>query len=156
MHDFYEATCVKFYGWSHYLNRAFFREIGARLPQRTLMVAAREKGDPEGDPVAMSFQVRKGDRLYGRYWGCHREHDLLHFEICYYQPIQWAIENGVRFFDAGSGNARHKQKRGFPACENFSLHRFYHPRMAAIWDANIDAINQEEGLRIKAINRDLG
>jgi len=155
MYDFYETTCVKFYGWSHYLNRDFFVRIGRDLPERTLMIAAHEKGREDEDPIAMSFQVRTDTRLYGRYWGCYRAFDQLHFEICYYQPIEWAIANGVRFFDAGSGNARHKQRRGFPARENYSLHRFYHDRMRRVWADHIDAINAEERLRIEHINREL-
>ena len=155
MYDFYETTCVKFYGWSHYLNREFFVRIGRELPEQILLIAAFERGGGDVDPIAMSFQVRTAERLYGRYWGSHGAHDQLHFEICYYQPIEWAIRNGARFFDAGSGNARHKQRRGFPAVEGFSLHRFYSDRMRRVWADNIDAINAEERLRIKHINREL-
>jgi len=87
-----------------------------------------------------------------RYWGSEKHYEHLHFEACYYQPIQWAIANDIRFFDAGSGNARHKQQRGFLAQPTFSLHRFYQPIMDGIWRANVDRINQMEQNHINAIN----
>ncbi|MDJ0836042.1 MAG: peptidogalycan biosysnthesis protein, partial [Acidobacteriota bacterium] len=74
----------------------------------------------------------------------------------YYQAIDWAVANGLTHFDAGSGNARHKQRRGFPAVENYSLHRFYNVNMQLVWDENITRVNQDEALRIKHINRELG
>jgi hypothetical protein len=151
MYYFYAATCQKFWGWSHYLNLSFFREVSQRKPERALFVTATSPAEPE-IPVAMSLLIRKDDRLYGRYWGCREEFDHLHFETCYYQPIQWAIQNGVRFFDAGSGSALHKQRRGFPAQTNYSMHRHYHPIMQRIWQENITHINKAEQERIELIN----
>jgi len=150
MYYLYAATCDKFYNWSHYLNLQFFNELHTICKDHILFTAAYAPNQEV--PVAMSFLVHKGDWLYGRYWGCRETYEHLHFETCYYQPIQWAIENGVRFFDAGSGNAVHKQKRGFPAQPRLSLHRHYHPGMAKIWDMNIERINQIEARRIDMIN----
>ncbi len=151
IYDFYEVTCQKFQGWSHYLNRDFFKELGQHFAHRILFGTAYEEQD--GDlPVAMSFLVRKGDRLYGRYWGNRANYDQLHFETCYYQAIEWAIKNGLGFFDAGSGSAKHKKRRGFPATPNYSLHKHYNPLMTQIWDQNIEAINREEAMRIEMIN----
>ena len=154
MYFFYAGTCRKFWGWSHYLNQQFFLQIGRRKPDNVVLIAAI---DPKlGEvPVAMSFLVHEGEHLYGRYWGCREEYDHLHFETCYYQAIEWAIANGVRYYDAGSGNAGHKQRRGFPASPKYSLHRHYDPIMKQVWKDNIQQINEVEQQRIKLINREI-
>ena len=151
MYLFYAATCQKFWGWSQYLNQRFFNEIGRKKPENVVLIAAI---DPkQGDvPVAMTFLVHEGEYLFGRYWGCREAFDHLHFETCYYQAIEWAIANGVRFYDAGSGNAGHKQRRGFPASPKYSLHRHYNPLMKRVWEENIDHINDVERQRIQMIN----
>jgi len=151
MYDFYEDTCIKFNRWSHYLNREFFQHLAASFSERVLFIVAHEPATEL--PVAMSFFLHKGDRLYGRYWGCSGHVSHLHFETCYYQPIEWAIANGIRFFDAGSGRALHKKRRGFPAIPNYSLHRHYDPLVGQIWQENIAAINRAEASEIDEINR---
>ncbi len=151
MYDFYAATCNKFSNWSHYLNRPFFQGLSGNLARYIVFVAAVED-DNSTDPVALSMLVRQGEQLYGRYWGSMKHFDHLHSEVCYYQPIQWAIANNVRFFDAGSGNAEHKNRRGFLAQPVYSLHRFYQPAMSRIWRANINHINRIEQKHIEIIN----
>lgn len=151
MYDFYAATCQKFLNMSHYLNPRFFHGLAGNLANHIVFVAAFE-GNDEINPVALSMLVRAGEQLYGRYWGSENHYEHLHFEACYYQPIQWAIANDIRFFDAGSGNARHKRQRGFLAQPSFSLHRFYQPMIDGIWRANADRINQIEQRHINAIN----
>ncbi len=152
MHAFYEDTCHKFYGWSHYLNRRFFEALAERMAHR-LAFSAAYAGDDE-TPAAMSLLVHKGPWLFGRYWGARRQFDHLHFECCYYQPIEWAISKGMRWFDAGSGSADHKRRRGFPARPSYSLHRFYHPIMDQVWRDNIDRVNEMEREHIDIINGD--
>ena len=154
MYELYANTCQKFWNWSHYLDRAFFMELARNYAHRVMFSAAFQKGQ-SGMPVAMSFLIYKGQIMHGRYWGCLDQFDQLHFETCYYQPIEWAIKKGLRFFDAGSGNARHKQKRGFPARPNLSLHNHYHPTMRQLWEDNIETINSVEMERIRLINREL-
>ena len=151
MYDFYAATCQKFMNSSHYLNSRFFHGLAENLASRIVFVAAFERSN-ETNPVALSMLIREGKYLYGRYWGSENHYEYLHFEACYYQPIQWAIANDIRFFDAGSGNARHKHQRGFLAQPTFSLHRFYQPIVDGIWRANVDRINQVEQEHINAIN----
>lgn len=102
----------------------------------------------------MSFCIRKDDNLYGRYWGSFEEYDCLHFEACYYQPIEWAIKEGITMFDPGAGG-RHKRRRGFPATPNYSLHRFYDQKMTQILQHYIPEINNMEQEEIDAINDDL-
>ena len=99
----------------------------------------------------MSFLLKKKRRLYGRYWGCSRMINHLHFNACYYSPIEWAIENGIRRFDPGAGSP-HKVRRGFEAVANHSLHRFYQPRLEQIMQSHIDEINRLEQRQIDELN----
>jgi predicted N-acyltransferase len=102
----------------------------------------------------MSFCLTKGENLYGRYWGSSQEIDCLHFDACYYTPIDWAINQGIQLFDPGAGG-RHKKRRGFPATPNHSLHRFYNPRFAQILRSYIHEVNEMEQREIDAINQEL-
>lgn len=154
MYHFYCDTCDKFGWWgSKYLTRRFFEQLHSTYRDRVVFVAAYSDQDPR-QPTAMSFCLTKGDQLYGRYWGCSQEFDNLHFDTCYYTPIEWAIANGIQTFDPGAGG-RHKKRRGFPATPNHSLHRFYDPRLAKILTSYIAEINQLEQQEIDAMNEDL-
>lgn len=154
MYDFYADTCDKFGWWgSKYLTRQFFEQLHTTFRQRVVFCVAHPPDNPNA-PLGMSFCITKGENLYGRYWGSFQEFDCLHFNACYYSPIEWGIANGIQRFDPGAGG-RHKQRRGFPATPNYSVHRFYHPRLAAIWEANIDNINRMEGEEIEALNAEL-
>ena len=153
IYGFYSSTCDKFYWGSKYLTRKFFEQLYPNYSGRVLLVAAYT---PDNDrlPVGMSFCLHKGSNLYGRYWGCLEEYDCLHFEACYYQPIEWAIANGIQMYDPGAGG-RHKKRRGFPATGNYSLHRFYNRRMQQILHNYIEQVNQMEQEEIEAINNNL-
>lgn len=154
MYRFYADTCDKFGWWgSKYLTQKFFEHLDAIWRDKVVFFAAYDESD-DHNPVGMSFCLRDDDRLYGRYWGCSVEVDALHFEACYYQPIEWAIQNGIRIFDPGAGG-RHKKRRGFPATVNYSLHRFYNSQMAHLLRSNIDRINHMEQQEVDAINADL-
>lgn len=154
MYRFYERTNDQYGIWGcKYLTRKFFLKLADDYRHRLLFVAAYEK-ETGGPPVGLSMLLTKNDRLYGRYWGCERRIDHLHFNVCYYAPIAWAIENGIRFFDPGAGSA-HKVRRGFTAVPNHSLHRFYDPRLARLMDLHIDRINEAEQDAIDELNRTL-
>ena len=153
VYDFYSDTCDKFGWWgSKYLTRKFFQQLHPEYCDRTVVFAAYS--DDTNDPIGMSFCLTKGDKLYGRYWGAFEEYNHLHFNACYYEPIDWAIANGIQLFDPGAGG-RHKKRRGFPAAPNHSLHKFYHPTLAQVLDNYIDRINTAEQQEIDAINADL-
>lgn len=152
MHHFYSDTCEKFYYGSKYLTHQFFKQLHPHYRHRVVFVAAYDQGNQQ--PIGMSFCLSKGDQLYGRYWGCFQEFDSLHFDACYYTPIEWAIANGIQTFDPGAGG-RHKKRRGFPATPNYSLHRFYNPRLAQVLHAYINEINEMEQQEIDLINQDL-
>jgi uncharacterized protein len=153
MHDFYSDTCDKFWGGSKYLTQKFFTQLLPDYSHRLVLMVASEPSDRQR-PLGMSFCLRKRDRLYGRYWGSRQEIDCLHFEACYYRPIEWAIEQQIQIFDPGAGG-QHKKRRGFPARPNHSLHRFYDQRLRQIWEQYIDQINDQEQQDINQINQDL-
>jgi predicted N-acyltransferase len=153
MYEFYADTCDKFGWWgSKYLTKRFFEQLHVRYCHRVLLFAAY--GEQENQPLGMSFCLYKGDRLYGRYWGSFQEIDCLHFNACYYAPIEWAIANGIQIFDPGAGG-RHKKRRGFPATPNYSLHRFYNQRLQQILYPYIWEVNELEQQEIEAINAEL-
>lgn len=154
MYNFYADTCDKFGWWgSKYLTKRFFEQMHAEYRHRVLFVAAYNEQDFR-QPVGMSFCLTKGDQLYGRYWGSFQDIDCLHFDACYYTPIEWAIAHGVKTFDPGAGG-RHKKRRGFPATPNHSLHRFYNRRLNQILRPYISEVNDLEQQEIDAINQDL-
>jgi predicted N-acyltransferase len=102
----------------------------------------------------MSLLLTKGDRLFGRYWGSRRDVPNLHFNLCYYEPIRWAIANNIRHYDPGIGGA-HKPRRGFRAVPTYSLHHFFDPRLRHVWDLSIAGVNTAESEHILQINRRL-
>ena len=154
MYHFYSHHCDQFGWWgSKYLTKSFFEQLYSTYRHRVLLAAAYGEGD-DRHPIGMSFCITKNDQLYGRYWGSKEEFDCLHFNACYYAPIEWAIANGIQRFDPGAGG-RHKKRRGFPATAHYSLHRFYDHRLMQIMQTNIDAINELEQQQIDGINENL-
>lgn len=160
MYRFYERTNTRFGPWAaRYLTREFFRLL-PRYRHRLLFMAAFRDGEEvaaaggEPRPLAMSMLLHKGGQLLGRYWGSLEAADSLHFNACYYQPIEWAIGHGVRYFDPGAGSA-HKVRRGFRAVANHSLHRFTDPRLQRIMADHIGEINRLEQEQIEALNAEL-
>jgi uncharacterized protein len=153
MYDFYSDTCDKFGWWgSKYLTRRFFEQLYPNYCDRVVLFAVYAEQNPH--PIGMSFCLTKGDQLYGRYWGATQDFENLHFDTCYYTPIEWAINHQIQTFDPGAGG-RHKKRRGFPATPNYSLHRFYDARFAKILRSYISEVNAMEQQEIEAINQDL-
>ncbi|OQS27942.1 GNAT family N-acetyltransferase [Chromobacterium violaceum] len=108
---------------SPYLNLDFFRRIGERLSGHCLMFVASR----EGRDIAASLCIRDGDALYGRYWGALEEVPCLHFELCYYQGLEYAISRGLSVFEGGA-QGEHKQARGFEPARTVSAHYIADPR----------------------------
>jgi len=151
MYGFYQNTNDKFGPWGcRYLTPSFFDGLYHHFRDRLVLVAAFDVDAPAA-PLAMALLVTKADQLYGRYWGCRRPVHSLHFNACYYAPIEWAISNGIRRFDPGAGGV-HKIRRGFEAVPSYSLHRFRDPRLAGIMQAHIDEINRLEQEQIDELN----
>lgn len=101
-----------------YLNLEFFRSIGRTMPENLLLVLACRAGKP----IAASFNVHDGARLYGRYWGALEHHPVLHFETCYYQVIEYCIARGIGFFEGGAQGEHTKLARGLTPVETCSAH----------------------------------
>lgn len=121
-HHFYQMTYARRSGHGGYLSREFFHRLGAALPDNVLLVLAW-RGE---DPVAGALNLVGEDTLYGRYWGCTEEYAQLHFELCYYQGIEFCIEQGLSRFDAGA-QGEHKLARGFEPVITESFHHIEHP-----------------------------
>ena len=101
-----------------YLNLDFFRSIGRTMPENLAMVIAYRAGRP----IAASFNVHDGTRLYGRYWGALEHHPMLHFETCYYQVIEYCIARGIQYFEGGAQGEHTKLARGLLPVETCSAH----------------------------------
>jgi predicted N-acyltransferase len=101
-----------------YLNLEFFRSIGRTMPENLVLVIAYRAGKP----IAASFDVHDGTRLYGRYWGAVEHHPVLHFETCYYQVIEYCIARGIQFFEGGAQGEHTKLARGLLPVETRSAH----------------------------------
>ena len=113
---FYQDTGARKWG-SPYLTRAFFDAMQATMRDDVLLVLAMR----EGQPVAGALNFIGRDTLYGRYWGAIEHHNCMHFELCYYQAIDYAIENGMASVEAGA-QGEHKIARGYMPVETHSLH----------------------------------
>lgn len=100
-----------------YLSESFFNMLLASMPEQVLLVEARL----DGKPVASAFFLYNANRLYGRYWGCVQSIDCLHFELCYYQAIEFAIEQGISWFEGGA-QGEHKMARGLNPQTMVSAH----------------------------------
>jgi predicted N-acyltransferase len=114
--SFSERTFLA-HGNEHYLNAAFFIELGNRAPAAVVVMLAERAGTPS----AASIFVRGADELYGRYWGTAAPEDSLHFEACYYQGIDYCIRSGLAAFDPGT-QGEHKLARGFEPTVTTSAH----------------------------------
>ncbi|GAB2803070.1 GNAT family N-acetyltransferase [Halomonas shantousis] len=109
-------------GQRGYLGLEFFRRLRETMPEALLLVQAREAGEPVAAALCL-----KGERtLYGRYWGSEVEADCLHFEVCYYQGVEYCLAHGLTRFDPGT-QGEHKLTRGFAPQRTRSLHYLAHP-----------------------------
>ncbi|MDX2257583.1 MAG: GNAT family N-acetyltransferase [Hyphomicrobiaceae bacterium] len=109
-----------------YLNRPFFSLLGERLGERCLLVLASRLGRP----IAGALHLIGGDCLYGRYWGAIEHHPFLHFELCYYQAIDYAIAQGLPRVEAGA-QGDHKIARGYLPATTYSVHWIADAELAA-------------------------
>jgi hypothetical protein len=121
---FYLRTADKRWGFP-YLTEEFFHEIGRRMPERILLVMAEEA---DGTPVAGALNLIGGHALYGRNWGAIEDYDFLHFEACYYQAIEFAIQNGLSRVEAGA-QGEHKIQRGYLPVATHSAHWIADPAL---------------------------
>jgi uncharacterized protein len=141
MWAFYQDTGSR--KWGHpYLTREFFDLAAERMGDSLLLFLACR----DGRPIAGALNLVGPDALYGRYWGCTEEVPFLHFELCYYQAVEWAIDHGLGSVQAGA-QGEHKIARGYQPVITRSAHYIPNPSFrAAVADfleGERDAIDQE-------------
>lgn len=118
---FYMDTGARKWG-TPYLNRTFFSLIGERMKDRVVLVMAKRAGHY----IAGALNLLGAHTIYGRYWGAIEHHPFLHFEVCYYQAIDYAIEHGLKVVEAGAQGA-HKLARGYRPVATYSAHYIANP-----------------------------
>lgn len=118
---FYQDTGARKWG-RPYLTRAFFSRIGETMADRLLLIYALR----DGRPIAGALNVIGGEALFGRYWGCREDVPFLHFEICYYRAIDYAIAHGLARVEAGA-QGEHKLARGYAPVPTWSAHYIADP-----------------------------
>jgi predicted N-acyltransferase len=146
----YERTYLE-HGNAPYLSRDFFLRMGASLPQAWLLFVAEREGQPiAASLIALSAGGIANDGTdapvvaYGRYWGALERVDCLHFEACYYQPLEWCIAHGVHRFEGGA-QGEHKMARALMPVKTTSAHWLTHP---AFSDA-VERFLEREGAGIE-------
>jgi predicted N-acyltransferase len=122
--DFYMDTGSRKWG-SPYLKRKFFSLLSAAMAERILLVMCRRRGKP----IAGALNFIGGDTLFGRNWGAIEHHPMLHFEACYYQAIEFAIDRKLEWVEAGA-QGPHKLSRGYLPKTTYSAHHFADSRLA--------------------------
>jgi predicted N-acyltransferase len=151
--DLYESHNARFGPWAaQFLTRDFFLRLPEFMPSGWALSAAFDRG--ERRPFALAFLFEGRDRLYGRYWGTLREEEGLHFELCYYLPMEYALERGIRTFDPGMGSP-HKARRGFRSILAPSFHRIFDPRVSKAVARYLPGLNEQEAEQTAALDRDL-
>lgn len=139
---FYMDTGARKWG-SPYLNREFFSAIGDCMAEDILLIMAKR----QGHYIAGAINFIGGDTLFGRNWGCIEDHRFLHFEVCYYQAIEFAISRGLKKVEAGAQGA-HKVARGYLPEATYSAHW--------IADANFrDAVSRFVDEERRYVERDI-
>lgn len=119
--EFYQDTGARKWG-TPYLTRAAFDLMQEKMGEKLLLILASQ----DGVPIAGALNVIGAETLYGRYWGCTRDVPFLHFEICYYQAIDAAIERGLKTVEAGAQGS-HKLARGYQPVPTWSAHYIVDP-----------------------------
>ena len=118
---FYTDTYDRKWGYP-YLTREFFEILSHTMPEQILLVMAYT----EGRPIAGALNLKGGDSLFGRNWGCVADYKFLHFETCYYSAIEYAINHGLARVEAGT-QGPHKLQRGYEPVQTRSAHWIPNP-----------------------------
>ena len=136
MYHFYSRT-IACYGAQSYLNRPFFEYLAESFNHQTLFLFA----EFQDRTIAGGLYFRSDDTLYGRYWGALNNFHSVHFETCYYQAIEWCIQNGYQRFEAGA-QGEHKLARGLEPHTTYSAHWIRHPQFRHAIDEFLNSEQQ--------------
>lgn len=143
--QFYQDTGARKWGYP-YLTRTFFRLISKSMAERLLMIVAERNGEP----LAGALNFIGGDALYGRYWGCTEQIPFLHFELCYHQAVEFAIENKLARVEAGA-QGQHKIARGYEPVPTSSAHWIPNERFRDAISRYLNAERDQIDLEIEAL-----
>jgi len=142
---FYQDTGAR--KWGHpYLTHNFFRRVATTMSDRLVFIVAERNGEP----VAGALNFIGGDALYGRYWGCIEDIPFLHFELCYYQAVEFAIRNGLARIEAGA-QGEHKIARGYEPRPTYSAHWIADGSFREAVARYLEAEREQTGLEIEAL-----
>ncbi len=144
---FYVDTGLRKWG-RPYLNRRFFSLLGERLADRVLLIMAKR----DGIAIAGALNLIGSDALYGRYWGCAEDHPCLHFEVCYYQAIEFALAHGLVRVEAGAQGA-HKLARGYMPVTTYSAHYIANPGFRQAVEDYLEGERQHVAVENQALAR---
>ena len=147
----YERTYYE-HGNAPYLTRDFFRRMAKDMPQSWLMFVAERNGQPiatslialhaHPERAGSQFDAQYSEKVaFGRYWGALERVDCLHFEACYYQPLQWCIAHGFDRFEGGA-QGEHKMARALMPVKTYSAHWLAHPAFADAVERFLDREGQ--------------
>ena len=131
-YQFYVDTGNRKWG-TPYLTREFFSRIGETMSEDILLVMCRRNGEY----IAGAINFIGSECLFGRNWGCIEDHPFLHFEVCYYQAIEFAIERGLKRVEAGA-QGPHKLARGYMPSHTYSAHWIVNPSFRDAVDNFLD------------------
>ena len=132
-----------------YLTRAFFDILSERLSDRVALFLCRR----QGRWIAGALNLIGTDTLYGRYWGCIEDHRFLHFEVCYYRAIDFAIEHGLQRVEAGA-QGEHKIQRGYLPVHTYSAHWITHEGLRDAVARFLIEETRHVDWEVEAINRE--
>jgi predicted N-acyltransferase len=135
--SFYMDTGSRKWG-RPYLNRRFFSMLGERMADKVLLIMAKRGGHF----IAGALNMIGSDTLYGRYWGTVEAHPFLHFEVCYYQAIDFALAHGLKRVEAGAQGS-HKLTRGYLPVTTHSAHYIDNPNFRRAVADYLDSERQE-------------
>ncbi len=149
MQAFYQRTCLLYGTGSDYLKPSTWERLFATWRHRlVLFVGFRGR-----ERLCASLCVRKGSDLFGRYWGTREDLPSLYFNAAYYQPLRFALAEGVSRFFAGSGNVTYKYARGLDPYPIHSVHRVFDPRLEGILARHLEADREEVAAAIERQRR---
>lgn len=145
-YEFYVDTGSRKWG-TPYLNREFFNLISQTMPENILLVLACR----DDEPIAGALNFIGSNAIYGRHWGCSQDIKNLHFELCYYQAIDYAIEHKLAFVEAGA-QGQHKLARGYVPTKTYSTHWLSDPEFQHAVEHYLEGERMQIDLEIKALN----
>lgn len=128
------------HGNAPYLSRAFFDAMAREMTSNWVLFVGERLGQPIACSLVAVSEISPNATAYGRYWGAIDRVSCLHFEACYYQPLQWCIEQGLQRFEGGA-QGEHKLARGLLPVQSTSAHWLAHPDFA---DAVAHYLEREE------------